>query len=321
MIIITGALGFIGSCLIQFLNDKGINNIAIVDDFSFISKVKNIENKIYSEKIEREVFINWLKSCSEKIEILFHIGARTDTTEKDYSIFEILNLNFSKELWNVCSQKSIPLIYASSAATYGLGEFGYTEDYDLIPKLKPLNPYAVSKNEFDKWVLKQKTSPPNWYGLKFFNVYGPNEYHKSRMASVVYQAFNQIRTYGKMRLFKSHVNNVKDGEQKRDFIYVLDVCKVCYFLYQNKPENGIYNLGSGIARSFFDLTLCTFKAMNLKLELEFIDTPNDIRNSYQYFTEANMEKLISSGYKDGFTTIEDGISDYVQNFLSSNNYY
>jgi ADP-L-glycero-D-manno-heptose 6-epimerase len=207
------------------------------------------------------------------------------------------------------------MIYASSAATYGDGALGYVDDHDLVKKLVPLNPYGESKNNFDSWVLDQADVPPFWAGLKFFNVYGPDEYHKGRMASVVFHAFNQIKETGKMKLFRSHKPGIADGGQSRDFIYVKDVVRVIHWLSENRPASGIYNLGTGKARSFMDLTKSTFGAMSLQPEIEFIDTPTDIRDKYQYFTEARMEKLRRAGYSDPFYPLEQGVEDYVRKFL------
>jgi ADP-L-glycero-D-manno-heptose 6-epimerase len=250
--------------------------------------------------------------------MIFHLGARTDTTEMSVEIFNELNLNYSKEIWTICTDKKIPLVYASSAATYGGGEFGYDDSHEVISKLKPLNPYGESKNDFDKWVLKQTKMPPFWAGLKFFNVYGPNEYHKGRMASVIFHTFMQIKENGKMKLFRSHNPNYTDGGQLRDFVYVKDVASVCEYLMNEKPQSAIYNLGSGKARTFLDLATLTFLALNLEPKIQFIDTPIDIRDKYQYFTEANMTKLINSGYSKPFHTLEEGVADYVKNYLVPN---
>jgi len=214
----------------------------------------------------------------------------------------------------------ISLIYASSAATYGLGEFGYNDDHEVPYKLKPLNPYGESKNEFDKWVLQQPRKPYFWAGLKFFNVYGPNEFHKGRMASVIFHAFNQIKATNKMKLFRSHNPDYKDGGQLRDFVFVKDVVEVIYFLMHHRKDSGIYNLGTGKARAFIDLAHNTFKAMGVQENIEFIDTPIDIRDKYQYFTEANMDKLRSIGYSKPFTSLEDGVEDYVKNYLVDGKY-
>jgi ADP-L-glycero-D-manno-heptose 6-epimerase len=318
MIVVTGAAGFIGSALVGIFNSNEIENLILVDDFSKMLKDKNLENKKYITKIDRSVFIDWFAKNYQEVDFIFHIGARTDTTEFDTRIFDELNLNYSKSIWKICTQNSIPLLYASSAATYGSGEMGYDDDHSIIQYLKPLNPYGESKNEFDKWVLIQTNTPPFWYGLKFFNVYGPNEYHKGRMASVILHAFNQINQNGAIDLFRSHKENYKDGEQLRDFIYVKDLVNVLIYLQTYKPASGIYNLGTGQARTFLDLARSTFAAMNKTENINFIDTPSDIREKYQYFTEANMSKLLATGYTDGFLSLEEGISDYVKHYLMPN---
>ncbi len=327
MLVVTGAAGFIASCLVGKLNALGHNDLILVDDFSKIEKDKNFKDKKFSKKIERSEFISWLQTNATDVKCVFHIGARTDTTEFNVAIFNELNLNYTKSLWQICSEKQIPFIYASSAATYGLGEYGYDDDESKLHLLKPLNPYGESKNDFDKWAIQQNLptgkagqSPPNWYGLKFFNVYGPNEYHKSRMASVIFHSFNQINASGKVKLFRSHNPKYKDGGQLRDFVYVKDVVDVILFLFEKKPSNGIYNLGSGKARTFLDLALATFNALHKKPDIEFIDTPIDIRDKYQYFTEANMDKLLKAGYTKSFTSLEDGVNDYVTNYLVKHNY-
>ena len=260
-IVVTGAAGFIGSCLVSRLNKAGYKDIIVVDDFSKTEKDGNLNGKTIIAKVGRKDFIAWLKDFGDEVDFIYHIGARTDTTEFDVSIFDELNLNYSKAIWESCVKFNIPLVYASSAATYGLGEFGYKDDHSVIENLKPLNPYGDSKNDFDKWVLKQTEFPPFWAGLKFFNVYGPNEFHKSRMASVIFHAFNQIGKTDGMKLFRSHNPDYKNGEQLRDFVYVKDVVEVCRYLMETSPDSGIYNLGSGTARTFLDLTKNTFKAM------------------------------------------------------------
>ncbi|MDX2360510.1 MAG: ADP-glyceromanno-heptose 6-epimerase [Crocinitomicaceae bacterium] len=321
MIVVTGAAGFIGSCLVSRLNKAGHDNIVVVDDFSKTEKDGNLEGKTLLAKVGRKDFMQWLGNFGEEVDFIYHIGARTDTTEFDTAIFDELNLNYSKDIWKLCVQYSIPLVYASSAATYGLGEFGYKDDHGVIEKLKPLNPYGDSKNDFDKWVLEQTEFPPFWTGLKFFNVYGPNEYHKGRMASVIFHAFNQIGVTGEMKLFRSHNPEYTDGGQLRDFVYVKDVVEVCHYLMDTPPKSGIYNLGSGTARTFLDLTKNTFTSMNKEENISFIDTPEDIRDKYQYFTEADMSKLIESGFDKGFHSLEDGVKDYVQNYLTDSSYY
>lgn len=320
MIVLTGAAGFIASCVLSHFNQQGITNLVIVDDFTKKEKEGNYRLKTYYQKVERKDFIDWLQKNCEIVEQIIHIGARTDTTEFNVELFNELNLNYTKAIWQICAANNIPLIYASSAATYGLGEQGYDDDESKIPFLKPLNPYGDSKNDFDKWALQQNKQPPHWYGLKFFNVYGPNEYHKGRMASVIFHAFNQIRQNGKVKLFRSHNPKYSDGGQLRDFVYVKDVVSVIWFLYKHNPKSGIYNLGSGKARSFLDLAKSTFSALNKEPQIEFIDTPVDIRDKYQYFTEANMEKLKAQGYHKAFTSLEEGVKDYVVNYLVKNEY-
>ena len=321
MIIVTGAAGFIGSCLVSKLNAAGINDIVVVDDFSKTEKAENLEGKTLISKVGRKDFISWLKDFGSEVDFIYHLGARTDTTEFDKAIFDDLNLGYSKQVWNLCVEFNIPLVYASSGATYGLGEFGYKDEHSVVEKLKPLNPYGDSKNDFDKWVLKQTKVPPFWAGLKFFNVYGPNEYHKSRMASVIFHAVNQINEKGEMKLFRSHNPDYTDGGQLRDFVYVKDVVEVCLFLMTEKPESGIYNLGTGKARTFLDLVKNTFKSMGKEEQISFVDTPIDIRDKYQYFTEADITKLLNAGYKGGFHSLEEGIKDYVQNYLLEHTYY
>ena len=320
-IVVTGAAGFIGSCLVEYLNYRGYKNIFLVDDFSRDDKKLNYEKKKFIAKIEREVFFEWLFQTRPRIDFVFHIGARTDTTEFNYAVHQRLNVEYSKKVWQYCTVHKIPLIYASSAATYGGGEFGYDDNIASIASLHPLNPYGVSKNEFDKWVLHQEDRPPLWIGLKFFNVYGPNEYHKGRMASVIFHSFNQIKRNGVVKLFKSHRPDFKDGQQLRDFVYVKDVIKVCYWLMQHQPASGIYNLGTGKARSFDDLVKATFKGLDLDAHIEYIDMPEDIRSTYQYFTEAKMQKLRSVGYMDEFYSLEKGVDDYVRNYLGKEKYY
>lgn len=321
MIVVTGAAGFIGSVLTGRLNKEGFDNLILVDDFNKQRKKRNIENKKYIDKIHRDNFFQWFDENYSEVDIVLHIGARTDTTEFDHKVFDVLNVDYTKQIWNRCAEHQIPMIYASSAATYGMGEFGYIDDHNIVEKLKPLNPYGESKNEFDIFALKQKKTPPFWAGLKFFNVYGPNEYHKDRMASVILHAFKQIQETDKVKLFRSHNPDFKDGEQLRDFIYVKDIVDVILFLMNNKPTSGLYNLGTGKARTFVDLVTATFNALEKEVDIDFIDTPEDIRDKYQYFTEAEMAKLRKAGFDQEFTSLEDGVGDYVRNFLKENKYY
>ncbi len=316
MIVITGAAGFIGSFLADKLNKQGITDLILVDDFSSEKKKLNHTHLSYEHKIQRDDFFDWYNAQQPDVKFIFHLGARTDTTEMDYSIHEKLNLKYSKSIWDICSNHKIPLIYASSAATYGLGENGYSDNHEIVNKLKPLNPYGDSKNNFDKWVLQEEVQPPFWAGLKFFNVYGPNESHKGRMASVIYHAFHQIKSTGKMNLFRSHNSKYKDGEQLRDFIYVKDVVKICLFLYKNQNHSGLFNVGTGKAETFKALVENTFEALNMECQINYIDTPEDIRDKYQYFTEADMSKLESVGYDEAFYSLKEGVQDYIQHYLN-----
>ncbi len=321
MLLITGAAGFIGSCLVSKLNNKGCKDLVLVDDFTKTVKDANTANKIFREKVDRKVLFDWLSRHKGEVEFIFHIGARTDTTEFNMAVFDELNLNYSKKIWDYCSELQVPLIYASSAATYGDGSLGYDDDPQLVPQLKPLNPYGISKNEFDKWVLLQEQHPPVWYGLKFFNVYGPNEYHKGRMASVIFHSYNQVKKQGHVNLFRSHRPDYRDGQQLRDFIYVKDVVSVIYYLMNHRKGSGIYNLGTGKARTFLDLAKAVFSSLEIPADIHFIDTPEDIRDRYQYFTQAEMKRLLSTGYSRPFFTLEAGINEYIQGYLMNINYY
>lgn len=311
-LVVTGAAGFIASNLVRRLNAEGFSNVIIVDRFDNAVKNLNLQGLHYSEKIDRNEFIEWLKENADEVEYIFHLGARTDTTEFNFRVFDSLNLSYSKALWEVCVHKQIPLLYASSAATYGMGEHGFSDSHQVVKQLKPLNPYGLSKQLFDMFVLEQQSAPPLWYGLKFFNVYGPHEEHKARMASVVYHAFNQIKATGKVKLFQSHHADFKDGEQLRDFIHVDDVTDICLYLYKHKTEPGIYNVGTGKARSFNDLVTAIFDALRLEPQIEYIPTPVDIRDKYQYYTRAEMDKLFATGYAaDSLLSLEEGVAQYV----------
>lgn len=322
MIVITGSAGFIGSALAARLNEARFFDLVLVDDFQRPEKDANHAGLIFSEKVERSEFNAWLDANESQVQFVFHLGARTDTTEQDRGIFDALNLRYSQDVWQRCVRYGLPLVYASSAATYGGGEFGYQDSHEVVEKLKPLNPYGESKNDFDRWALAQSDSgnaPYFWAGLKFFNVFGPNEYHKGRMASVVFHTFNQVNATGGMKLFRSHRPDYTDGGQTRDFVYVKDLAEVCLFLMHHRKteSNGLYNLGSGKARTFLDLAHATFDAMEKPRNVSFIDTPEDIRDTYQYFTEADMSKLKSIGYDRPFASLEKAIEDYVHHYLNS----
>lgn len=317
MIVVTGACGFIGSCVIAALNHNNRNDIVAVDLFKQPDKInlKNIENKNVAERIDKDDLFNWIDDNYTEIDYVVHLGAVSSTVEFNKDILKQYNTDYTKEIWSRCTLYTIPIIYASSAATYGNGDLGYSDDEKNIPNLKPLNPYGESKQEFDVWCLKEEKTPPFWYGLKFFNVYGPNEEHKGAMSSVVLHAFNEIKANGKVKLFKSYKQNIPHGHQKRDFIYVGDVVNVMLWLMENKPANGIYNVGTGKARTFLDLVRAVFKAMKLPTNIEYIEMPKEIKNKYQYFTEADVKKLRNIGYRVPFTTVENGVAEYVTKYL------
>jgi ADP-L-glycero-D-manno-heptose 6-epimerase len=322
MYIVTGAAGFIGSCIVKDLNDKGITDIICVDRLEDDDKWLNLRGLYYSEYIHADEFIqsDVLYSVFEEnhVKAVYHMGACSSTTERDVDYLMYNNVDYSKILFSVCTEFDIPLVYASSAATYGAGENGYEDNHDGIDKLIPLNAYGYSKQLVDEWALKQADTPSKWYGVKFFNVYGPNEYHKGNMQSVVSQAFKQIAETGKMKLFKSYKDGFKDGEQLRDFVYVKDVVRAMIMLTheEHKGGNGIYNLGAGKARSFADLVKATFKGMGKEEAIEFIEMPEALRDQYQYFTEANTRKLQSVFTDFKFQTLEEGVHDYVTNYLT-----
>ena len=315
MIIITGAEGFIGSCLVADLNAAGYYDLILVDDFGLAERQQNLDGKKYTAKINRSDLANWMDANHTLVQFVFHIGALTDTTTTDTELLNELNFIYSQMLWQKAIAYGLPMVYASSAATYGAGEFGYADDETLPYKLHPLNLYGHSKNNFDKWALSQPTKPYFWAGLKFFNVYGPNEYHKGRMASVVFHAYNQILQTGQAKLFKSHKAEYANGGQLRDFVYVKDVTKVCLFLMHHRKNNGLYTLGTGKAETFNTLVEAIFTALNKPTNIEYIDTPIDIRDKYQYFTEATMDKLFNIGYNNSFYSLKDGVADYVNNYL------
>ena len=323
MVILTGVSGFIGSCLLTALNQHGYEReVVVVDDFYKLYKDKNTDGKAVREWMHRDIFLDWFEKTTQKVDFVLHIGARTDKALLDTDIFNHLNLHYSQRIWKVCSRRGIPLIYASSAATYGDGSKGFSDDHQLLPDLKPLNPYGESKHHFDVWALEQEEKPPFWIGCKFFNVYGPNEYHKARMASVIFHTDHQITNSGGMKLFRSHKPGIADGHQSRDFIYVMDVLDIIlYFMRNTDKPSGIYNFGTGQARTFLDLAKNTFAAMGIKENISYIDTPEDIRDTYQYFTQAEMQKLRSAGYDKDFTSLEDGVNEYVTRYLTKSNYY
>ncbi len=321
MILVTGAAGFIGSVIVKQLNDKGHEDLILCDHFESGDKWKNLRGLKYDSFVQVEDLFNhsiWKKPAGLKA--IYHMGACSDTTELDMDFLYENNTQYTNQLLTLAAQKNIPIVYASSAATYGAGEQGYADDHKGIPALKPLNKYGYSKQLSDEWILKQKKKPKVWFGVKFFNVFGPNEYHKGKMSSVVYQSFNQIRAVGEVKLFKSHRPDFKDGEQLRDFVYVKDVVRAMIELIdagKKKPSiSGIYNLGTGEARSFHDLVKATFHSMDLETRIQFIDMPEELRNQYQYYTQAEMGKLKKALPKFKFMKLEDAVNDYVRNHLS-----
>ncbi len=309
-VVVTGAYGFIGSNLAQRLGRENIGPLMLVDDFTRSEREPYLDN-LEAERMSRDEFPEWLAENSDEVDFIFHLGARTDTTEFNFRVLDSLNTSYTKVLWEQCVAKGIPFLYASSAATYGDGNMGFDDNDELIPDLKPLNPYGLSKQLFDMHVMEQPAFPPFWAGLKFFNVYGPNETHKQRMASVVFHAYNQIKATGSTTLFKSHREDFKDGEQLRDFVYVDDVVEVCLFFYNNRKASGIYNLGSGQARTFNDLAKGIFNTLDLPEQISYRDIPQDIRDRYQYYTQAEMGKLRNAGYTKPFTSLEEGVDLYV----------
>ena len=324
MIVVTGAAGFIGFQTAKRLAAEG-HHLILVDTLSYFDQRPEHEELAHSQQVIARLSPLELiaaKSAIDfsKVDGIIHLGACTDTTEMRVDFLTDVNLEYTKALWKIATEYKIPFVYASSAATYGSGELGYDDDESKMPQLKPLNPYGDSKLQFDLWALKEEQkgeTPPSWSGFKFFNVYGFGERHKIKMASVVFQGFEQIREHGKLQLFKSHRAGIADGEQKRDFVYVGDVVDVLLFAIKGALKRGIYNLGSGKARSFLDLAKATFKALGKEPHIAFIDTPIEIRDRYQYFTEANMQKLRKAGYTREFTSLEEGVKLTVADLLKS----
>lgn len=314
MIIVTGGAGFIGSCVVRTLNDHGYNDIIIVDNIAETDKWMNMRNKQYTKYVHKSKFLEELPTY-ENVEAIIHMGAQSATTERNFDYLWDNNFEYTKTLWNYCADKQITFIYASSAATYGDGELGFDDRMD-IDQLRPLNGYGYSKQLFDQWVKHQATKFPKQYaGLKFFNVYGPNEYFKAGMASMIFHGFRQIKETGKVKLFKSCNPNYADGGQLRDFVYVKDICSVIWWLLENEQVSGLFNVGTGRAQSFAELAEATFHALGLEPNIEYIEMPEKLRNKYQYYTKAEMGKLRAAGYDKPFMDLEAGARDYVQNHL------
>ncbi|TAJ10672.1 MAG: ADP-glyceromanno-heptose 6-epimerase [Nitrospirae bacterium] len=317
-ILVTGAAGFIGSRFVASCNEQGWPVVS-VDELASFGTRPEMAGIDFGSRVSLHELRSWLQTEQPALKAVVHLGACTDTTEMNEAYLKSVNLDYSQHLWTYCVQQRLPLVYASSAATYGDGSLGYDDDETLIPRLKPLNPYGQSKQDFDCWALDQErrgSSPPAWSAFKFFNVYGFGERHKDKMASVVLHAFDQVRTKGKVRLFKSHKAGIADGEQKRDFIYVRDVVDVLRFALEKPLARGIFNLGTGQARTFLDLVRCVFRELGRPEAIEFIDTPIEIRERYQYFTEAKMGRLRAAGYTAPFTSLEEGVRLYVRGLLA-----
>ena len=325
MILVTGAAGFIGSVIVKHLNDLGNENLLLCDHFEQGDKWKNLRGLKYSSFVQVEdLFTHEIWKKAGSLKAIYHMGACSDTTELNMDFLYKNNTEYTNRLLRFAAEKNIPIVYASSAATYGAGEQGYFDNHATLATLQPLNKYGYSKQLTDEWILKQKKKPKVWFGVKFFNVFGPHEYHKGKMSSVVFQSYHQIKDGGEVKLFKSHRPDYKDGEQLRDFVYVKDVVKAMVELIaagEKKPAlSGIYNLGTGEARSFHDLVKGTFKAMAKKPKITFIDMPLELRNQYQYYTQAEMAKFKKALPKFKFMKLEDAISDYVGNHLMAEPY-
>lgn len=317
MYIVTGGAGFIGSCVVRTLNDAGIEDIVIVDDIAETDKWLNMRNKKYIEYVHKSEFFEKLRTYKD-VKAIIHMGAQSSTTERNFDYLWKNNFEYTKALWNYCVEHQCQFIYASSAATYGDGSLGFDDICD-IDELRPLNGYGYSKELFDLWVKHQaRVSPVQHVGLKFFNVYGPNEYFKKSMASMVFHGFNQIQADGEIRLFKSCNPKYQDGGQLRDFVYVKDICKVIKWLLDHPDVSGLFNVGTGRAQSFKELGEATFRALGLEPNIRYIDMPETLKNKYQYYTQAKMDKLRNAGYTEPFMSLQEGVTDYVQNHLAMN---
>ncbi|MBB4116329.1 ADP-L-glycero-D-manno-heptose 6-epimerase [Rhizobium sp. BK226] len=324
MIVITGGAGMIGSMIAWHLNENlGRDDVVVVDRFEHQDQWQNLCHRKLADILDKDELPAWLGKVG-KVDAIIHMGAISATTERDFNRLLATNIRYSQGLWNWCAERSVPFLYASSAATYGGGEWGYDDSHD-IDALRPLNGYGYSKHYFDQWALRCQREgmpcPPHWYGFKYFNVFGPNEYHKGRMASVAFHTFNQVTEHGRMKLFRSHRNGYADGMQMRDFVYVKDAAKATSHFISTTAPSGLYNIGTGKARAFLDLASAVMRNMDRSPEIDFVDTPEDLRGKYQYFTEANVSKLRAAGYNADFMELEDAVADYVRNYLMQEDPY
>jgi ADP-L-glycero-D-manno-heptose 6-epimerase len=318
-LVITGAAGFVGARLVEHFNRRGIPLISVDTSAYFRGRAEH-RGLDFGRIVDRDELLGWLERDRPALRGIIHMGACTDTMELDEAYLKRVNLDYSKDLWNFCAREKLTFVYASSAATYGGGELGYDDDELLIPRLKPLNPYGESKRLFDLWALEQESqghAPPAWSGFKFFNVYGFGERHKGRMASVILRSFDQIRERGGIQLFKSHREGIAHGEQKRDFVYVGDLVSVLEYALEKPIRRGILNLGTGEARTWLDLARAVFKSMERPEKIEFIDVPEPLRERYQYFTQARVDRLRAEGYTAPFTQLEDGVREYIARLLAA----
>lgn len=317
MVIVTGANGFIGSVMVWELNRHNIPVSAVVDTVDMKARPELLANKKYQHFLHRDELWSFLEQPStiKDTTWIIHMGANSSTTERDEEHLRQVNTLYTQRIFEWCTKHKKPMIYASSAATYGSGELGFDDTIDS-EKLRPLNLYGESKVKFDRWAVKQTQTPPHWYGLKFFNVYGPNEYHKGPMSSLVYKSYHQIKDTNAMKLFKSYVPEYKDGAQMRDFVYVKDVVTWMHELMEKKPKSGIYNMGFGQARTWNDLAHAVFKGLGLKDNIVYVDMPDDLKNQYQYYTKANMQTWFSQGLSKPKWSLEKGVADYIENYLS-----
>ncbi len=314
MILLTGGAGFIGTNVMKYLNEEGLQDILLVDNIGHSDKWENTLDCRFMAYSHKDEFFSEIEKYQSKLRAVIHLGACSSTTEKDFDYLIRNNLSYSQKLWTISAECQIPFVYASSAATYGDGSVGFSDCHSSLSHLKPLNRYGLSKHLFDIWALEQKKAPPVWVGFKYFNVYGPYEFHKGRMASMVLHGYRQILSTGKIELFASDKENCQDGDQIRDFIYSRDVARMTVFPLQHKVESGIYNIGTGTGRTFNELSLSLFEAMGRSPCIDYIPMPNDLRSKYQYYTEANTKKISESAFASAFSEvkpIEEGVKEYV----------